>query len=257
MQNRVTASSLALHHDHRNAILAGLPHHELAEIKPALTRLRLVPRQVLIDYRQVTEHVFFMEDGIVSLVAEPAPGRAAVQVAMIGREGMVGSQALLGQDRGAFAASVTQIPGSAYRLPIRELRRLTGHCPALAEACLAAAETLMRQAMDTAACNARNTVAERLVRWLLMAHDRVDGDELCVTHEALSNILGVRRSGITIVASSLQDAGLVRVNRGRITILNRAGLERHAAAGASRAVSPGASGEGARGWGAAALAPAA
>ncbi len=228
MQNSVMAFSAALHPPFRNALLAGLPEDELAQVRPVLTRLCLVPRQVLIDYRQVTEHVFFMEDGIVSLVAEAVQGRAAVQVAMIGREGMVGSQALLGRDNGAFVASVIQIPGPAHRLPIDELRRLARQCPVLAESCLAAAEALMRQTMETAACNARNTVAERLVRWLLMAHDRVEGDELGITHEALSNVLGVRRSGVTIVASSLQGMGLVRVNRGRITILDRAGLERQA-----------------------------
>jgi hypothetical protein len=86
----------------------------------------------------------------------------------------------------------------------------------------------MNQTMQTAACNARNTLAERCVRWLLMAHDRIEGDDLPTTHEALSTMLGVRRSGITVVASGLQDAGLVRVSRGRITILDRAGLERQA-----------------------------
>ena len=255
MQNRIPASSFTLHAPLRNAILAGLPTDELAQVRPMLTRLCLVPRQMLIDYRQVTEHVFFVEDGIVSLVAEATPRRAAVQVAMIGREGMVGSQALLGRDGGAFVACITQIPGPAYRLPINELRRLARSCPALAEACLEAAEGLLRQTMETAACNARNSVAERLVRWLLMADDRVNGPELCITHEALSNILGVRRSGITIVASNLQEAGLLRVNRGRITILDRAGLERHAglpseaAAKKPHAQSPG-------GWEAAALLPA-
>ena len=254
MQNRAMASIPPLHAPLRNAILAKLPDDELGQVWPLLTRSCLVPRQVLIDYRQVTEHVFFMENGIVSLVAEALPGRAAVQVAMIGREGMVGSQALLGRDHGAFVACVTQIPGYAYRLPIGVLQCLIQSCPTLAESCLKAADTLLCQAMETAACNARNSIAERFVRWLLMADDRVDGPELCITHEALSNILGVRRSGITIVASSLQEAGLVRVSRGRITILNRAELERQASLPSGTAI-PKSSMQNANAWNTAALVP--
>ncbi len=219
-------SNFTLHQPFRNAVLAQLSEEDMQLVRPALTRLRLVPGQVLIEQGQITEHVFFMEDGIVSLVSEAITSRSPVQVAMIGQDGIVGCQALLGVDKGAFVSSVTQIPGPAFRLPIAEMQRLMEQCPALRQAGMNAIERLMHQIMQTAASNARNTLAERCVRWLLMAHDRVEGDELSITHETLSNMLGVRRSGITLVASGLQDAGVLRVNRGRITITDRAGLER-------------------------------
>lgn len=218
--------NFSLHQPFRNAVLSSLPEGDLQLIRPLLTRLRLVPGQVLIEQGQVTEHVFFMEDGIVSLVAEATNTRTPVQVAMLGHEGLVGCQALLGADTGAFVSSVTLIPGPALRLPVQDLYRLVTHSAALRQAAMAATETLMRQVMQTAASNARNTLAERCIRWLLMAHDRIDGDELSITHELLSNMLGVRRSGITLVVSGLQEAGVVRVNRGRLTILDRQGLER-------------------------------
>ena len=217
-----------LHQPIRNYILSALPDEELQLVRPYLTRVRLVPGQVLIDHGQITEHAFFIEDGIASLVADAASSRSSVQVAMIGREGFAGCQALLSRDTGAFVSAVTQIPGPALRIPLGDLRRLFQNGPTLERLCMGAVEALMQQSMQTAACNARNTLAERCVRWLLMAHDRIDGDELPITHEALSSMLGVRRSGITVVASGLQDAGLVRVSRGRITILDRAGLERQA-----------------------------
>jgi CRP-like cAMP-binding protein len=215
-----------LHHPVRNRILQALPAHELLMLRPHLTRVRLVPQQVLVDYGQKTEHAFFVEEGIVSLVADSVKSRLSVQVAMIGPESFVGSQALLGIDTGAFVSAVTQIPGPALRIPVVELRRVAQECEQLHRLCMETVEALIRQTMQTAACNARNTLAERCIRWLLMAHDRVEGDDLPITHEALSSMLGVRRSGITVVASGLQDAGLVRVSRGRITILDRAGLER-------------------------------
>jgi CRP-like cAMP-binding protein len=208
-----------------NQLLTSLSDEEFSQIRPALTRVRLVPDQVLIERGQATEHVFFLEEGMVSLVAEAGSRRPGVQVAMIGREGMVGGFALLGPEQGSFTCAVTQMPGPAMRMPVAELRRFVEQSPAMRSICSGSVHLLMGQIMQTAACNARNTLAERCVRWLLMAHDRVDGNDLPITHEALSIMLGVRRSGITVVLSGLQDAGLIRANRGRITILNRPGLE--------------------------------
>ncbi len=164
MQNRVTASNLTLRPPLQNVILVGLPHNELAQVQQVLTRFCLMPRQVLIDYWHVTEHAFFIENGSILLVAETAPRWVAVQVAIIGHEGMVGGQALLGQDRSAFVASVTQVPGIAHRLLISALQRLTRSCPASAKTYLKAADALLCQIMQTAACNARKSVAERFVQ---------------------------------------------------------------------------------------------
>jgi CRP-like cAMP-binding protein len=212
----------------RNIILSGLPDNEIQTLRPYLRRVRLVPGQVLMEQGQIAEHVFFIEDGIVSLVLDPDVSRSHVQVAMIGREGLVGAQAILGADISNFTCAITQIPGPALRLSVSDLRSLLEDCPELRRLCMADLDALMRQTMQTAACNARGTLVGRCVRWLLMAHDRIEGDELPITHEALAGMLGVRRSGITLVASGLMDAGLISVRRGRITIQDRRGLERAA-----------------------------
>ncbi len=208
-----------------NRLLAGLPLAELDPLKPYLYRVRLVNGQVLIERGQAAEHVFFIENGIVLLKTETETSRPGVQVAMIGNEGMVGGLALLGGDSMAFASAITQIPGIALRIPVVELRRCFDDSPVLREACLRFVQSLTRQIMSSAASNASNTLVERCVHWLLMAHDRVDGDDLPVTHEALSAMLGVRRSGVTVATAALQQAGLIRATRGRIRILDRAGLE--------------------------------
>ncbi len=221
------ATNLIRHEPVRNHILAGLPEEEFRLVRPHLTPVRLVPAQVLVEHDEAVEHVFFVEEGIVSVIDASRSGQS-VQVAMIGREGLVGCQALLCREEPAFVSCITQNPGPALRIRLGELDDLIKQCPTLHRLCMAAIDALLRQSMQTAACNARNTLAQRCIRWLLMVHDRMEGDDLAITHEALSIMLGVRRSGITVVASGLQDAGLVRVNRGRITILDRAGLEKQA-----------------------------
>ncbi len=208
-----------------NRLLAELPLAELEPLQPHLHRVRLVNEQVLIERGQAAEHVFFVEVGIVLLKTETETGRPGVQVAMIGREGMVGGLALLNGNSLAFASAVTQIPGIALRIPVVELRRCFDNSPVLREVCLRFVQSLTRQIMSSAASNASNTLSERCVHWLLMAHDRVDGDDLPVTHEALSTMLGVRRSGVTVATAALQQAGLIRAARGRIRILDRPGLE--------------------------------
>ena len=215
-----------------NQVLASLSAAELTRLQPHLTRVRLVRGQVLIESGQAAEHVFFIEDGVAALMAESTGGQHSeqvaphgVQVAMIGREGMVGGLSLLDGELAAYACAVMQIPGPALRILATELRAALADGPALRAACLRAVQSLTRQIMGTAACNARGSLAERYVRWLLMADDRMGGDDLPVTHEALSAMLGVRRSGITLATAALQKVGLIRARRGRIRVLDRTGLE--------------------------------
>lgn len=208
-----------------NRLLQSLPADVLQALRPSLTSVRMVTGQVLIERGEAPEHVYFLEDGIVALVAEIGGGSGVgVQVAMIGREGMVGGLALLGADALSFARSVCLIPGAALRISVAKLQAFLEQHSSLRDACTSHVATLVRQTMQNAACNAGNTLAERCARWLLMAHERVDGDEIRVTHEALAMMLGVRRAGVTVVAASLQLAGLIKVNRGRITVLDRTGL---------------------------------
>ncbi len=209
----------------RNKVLAALPGDEMQRIRNSLTPVRMVSDQVLIEYRHETEHVFFVEEGIVSMIAGASWSHPTFQVAMIGSEGIVGCETMLGTRTGSFTRAAVQTPGLAYRMMVHELERVLPLCPTFRALCMSAVEALMHQSMQTSVFSARNKLAERCIRWLLMVHDRNQGDELMVTHESMSGLLGVRRSGVTAVASMLQDVGFVRVGRGRITILNRAGLE--------------------------------
>lgn len=218
--------TFAIHQTVRNHILAALPGHELEALRPHLTPVRLVAEQVLVEYKQRTEHVFFVEEGIISLVAGASWSLPSFQVAMIGVEGLVGCQTLLGTHTESFSLAMVQFPGIAHRMAVADLLQIIQECPVLHGLCMHAIEDLIDQTMQTAAFSARNTLVKRCARWLLMAHDRVTGDDLPVTHETMAGLLGVRRSGITVVAAGLQEAGLVRVHRGRITILEREGLER-------------------------------
>ncbi len=118
-----------------------------------------------------------------------------------------------------------QIPGQAMRISATRLRLCLADCPALRQLSHRFIQSLTRQIMTIAACNARNTLTERCVTWLLMADERIGGGDLIVTHEALATMLGLRRSGVTMATAALQKAGLIRTSRGRIRVLDRAGLE--------------------------------
>jgi CRP-like cAMP-binding protein len=208
-----------------NRLLASLPQVELDTLTPHLTRVRLIAKQVLIEPGRPPEHVFFIEEGLTSIVAETAEGEPGVQVAMIGREGMVGASALLNDKAAGCGSAIMQIPGSALRIPIDQLRRCLDDCPVLWDLGMGFIQCFTRQLMNVAARNIRCTLFERYVYWLLMAHEKMDGDDLPVTQEALSILLGVRRSGVTIATTALQKAQLISTSRGRIRILDRDGLE--------------------------------
>lgn len=207
-----------------NALLAQLPLSELELMTPHLHRVRLVHRQVLIELGQSTAHIFFIESGIVTLLARPDPSKPGVQVAMIGPEGMVGGLALLDGTSAAYASAVVQVAGGALRISLARLRQCLEERTAIREVMFRFVQSLARQAMENAARNANQTLAERCVNWLLMAHERIDGDDLPITHEALSSLLGVRRSGVTLATTALQKRGLIRTSRGRIRVLDREGL---------------------------------
>jgi CRP-like cAMP-binding protein len=205
-----------------NRLLASLPFVELDKLRPHLTRVRLVTGQVLLDSGQNAEHVFFVEEAVVGLMASGEPGQHGVQVAMIGREGMIGGLSLLTGGSPASAAAVTQIAGPSLRILSADLRRFIDDSPALRDACLHYVIDLTRQVMANAACNARCTLAQRCLRWLRMAHERMDGHSLPVTQEELSARLGVRRSGVAVATAALQAAGLIHTSRGRIKVLDAA-----------------------------------
>ncbi len=207
----------------RNRLLAALPSGVLAELWPQLQSVELPFRHVLQAPGKPIEAVYFPETGWASMLAYMEDGDAA-EVGLIGREGMVGLPLLLGTDRAPIEA-MCQAGGTALRLDAAAFRDALAAGPALRTILLRYAMAFTVQVSQTAACNGRHQVEDRLARWLLMAHDRAEGDTFPMTHEFLSMMLGVRRAGVTVAAGVLQKASLIRYAAGRIEVTDRAGLE--------------------------------
>ena len=206
-----------------NQLLAALPPAALERLVPNFCRVALPSRQGLYHPDMPIEAVYFPETGMISLVANMDDGMQA-EVGVVGREGLLGVPLLLGVDT-SFVEATVQVPGAALRMGAREFRHeLEVNAPFRA-LLLRYNEAQQAQVMQTAACNGRHALEQRLARWLLMAHDRSAGDELPVTQDLMAMMLGVHRPSVTVAAGALQRAGLVRYSGGRVTVLDRPGLE--------------------------------
>jgi CRP-like cAMP-binding protein len=208
-----------------NELLSTLPPVELLQLRPLLTRVQWVNGQGLHEAGERIEQVFFVEQGLAAMMADTDGGSSSTEVGLVGREGMVGLPVLLSPAAASFHRAVVQMPGSALRMPAPALRSSLDALPVLRGLLFQALEAFMAQVAQTAACNSRHPLPQRLARWLLMAHDRSDGDDLALTQELLSAMLAVRRSGVTVAMQALQAAGVVGQRRGRVTICDRPGLE--------------------------------
>jgi CRP-like cAMP-binding protein len=207
----------------RNEILAALSAEDIELLRPDLSRVSLVIRQVLHERGSRINDVFFIEEGLASLTADTVD-QGQVEVGLTGREGLVGSSVLLNPNAVAIHEAFVQAGGSAYRLSADTFRGAARRSDTLRDRCLRYIEMLMVQTSQTAACNARHNLPERLARWLATVRDRLDTDALPITQEFLAAMLGVRRAGVSLAANTLQAGGLIRQSRGRITILDRDGL---------------------------------
>jgi CRP-like cAMP-binding protein len=207
-----------------NRLLGALPPEVLASLLSRL-KLEVSPRgRVLCEIDEPLKHVYFVERGLVSLVAV-FEDRTTAEMATVGREGLVGIGSVLGGEQ-ALGRYVMPMPGLALAIEASQFRIALRESPELRAVCEAYAQAFLREALQTAACNSVHTVEERCARWLLMSDDRSDGDTLALTQEYLAGMLGVCRSTVTLVAGALQRAGLIRYRRGAITVLDRPGLER-------------------------------
>ncbi|HEX8851043.1 MAG TPA: Crp/Fnr family transcriptional regulator [Gemmatimonadaceae bacterium] len=207
----------------RNRLLAALPPEELARVRREAKPVRLGMREILFERDTPIQHVYFPETAVVSLVNTLEHG-GTVEIGTAGREGIAGLSVFL-MAESTTATAVAQIPGMAWRIPVDAFLRLAAPTNALHRLLLRYTQAFLTQVAQTAACNAAHLVEQRCARWLLMTHDRVDGDVMPLTHEFLAFMLGVRRSGVTIAMRSLQDAKLIDYTRGRVMIVDRAGLE--------------------------------
>jgi len=206
-----------------NDLLAALPAANLAELLPKLSRVDLPRRHSLYVTDQPIEAVFFLEAGMVSLVRQLDDGVQA-EVGIIGREGMLGIPLLHGVET-SFTNCYMQLPGSALQMTAAAFRQEMRSNTALRALLLRYGEAQSDQVSQTTACNGRHGLEQRLARWLLMAHDRADNDELLLTQEFIATMLGVHRPSITLMAGTLQWAGLIRYAGGLITIIDRPNLE--------------------------------
>lgn len=207
-----------------NMLLRDLPEEEGNLLRPALRRMDLKPGETLSRRGDLIDTLIFPISGVVSLLSPTGPETGS-EVAIIGRDGVVGVTAMLLPDAAMPWVTLVQIGAEAVCLPSSHLRGIARHAPVLWERMCRFVEALLFHISQTAACNARHSVPERLARWLLVALDRLDGDIVPLTHEFLAAMLGVRRAGVTVTANELQDRRLIKAGRGRITVTDRAGLE--------------------------------
>ena len=207
----------------RNRLLAALPPADFAALADHLQPAELELKQVLYEPGQKIQTIHFPEGGMVSHVI-PLENGHGVEVGLAGREGLVGLPGVLGAERATTEAMV-QMEGPAWRIRADELRAAFERSAPLRVLLLRYVQAFHAQVAQTAACNAQHTVDVRLARWLLMQHDRAEQDEFPMTHEFLALMLGTRRPSISVAAGVLQKSGAVRYVHGRVTVLDRAGLE--------------------------------
>jgi CRP-like cAMP-binding protein len=212
------------HSPKQNHLLAALPAADYARLLPDLELIPMPLGWAVYESGGHLGYVYFPTTSIVSLLYV-MEGGASAEIAITGNEGLVGISLFMGGESTPSRA-VVQSAGNAYRLRARVLKRefaLGGHLQHLA---LRFTQALITQMAQTAVCNRHHALDQQLCRWLLVSLDRLQGSELVMTQELIANMLGVRREGVTEAAGNLQAAGLIKYTRGRIRVLDRAGLEK-------------------------------
>jgi CRP-like cAMP-binding protein len=207
-----------------NRLLAALPDADLARWLPLLEPVEMPLGGVVYESGRILAHVYFPTTAIVSLLYVMENG-ASAEIAVVGREGLVGISLFMGGGSTPSRA-VVQSAGRGYRLPAAAMHEAFDGAGPVMHLMLRYTQALITQMAQTAVCNRHHALDQQLCRWLLLSLDRLPGDELVMTQELIANMLGVRREGVTECALKLQQAGLIRYVRGRITVLDRPGLER-------------------------------
>jgi CRP-like cAMP-binding protein len=206
-----------------NGLLSALPRAEYERLSPHLELVRLAPGKILYNAGDTVRHAYFPKGGMICLLSTTEDGRT-IEVGIIGDEGMAGIPIVLRSGAAPYQVMV-QLAGNALRISGNALREEFNRGGKLQDLLLRYTHALLVQVAQSAACNSFHTVKERLCRWLLVSRDRVQTDTIHLTQEFLSHMLGVQRTSVTQIASALQKEGLIRHSRGRITILDRRGLE--------------------------------
>src|SRR5580658_6207238 len=212
-------------HDLRsNQLLDALASDSRERIDPHLEPIEFKLGAVVCEAGGLLMHAYFPQGSVLSLLTVLENG-AAIETANIGREGAFGLFAAM-YSRVSFNRCIVQLEGRTVRCPIEVLQSEFKHSEHVRDLFVSYSETLLSQVQQTVACNAMHSTEQRICRWLLMMHDRAEGEALPYTHEFLSHMLGANRKSVTLAAQSLQTAGLISYYRGIIKVLNRPGLEK-------------------------------
>ena len=206
-----------------NGLLAALPPNELAALLPHLGAVDVLNGKIIYSSDSAIEAVYFPISGMISLFTTLVDG-AQAEVGIIGHEGMLGMSLLSGDDT-SYVEAIVEMPGTLLRMTAIKFRREIATNGSLRELLSRYTEVKRAQVMQTAACNGHHALVQRLAFFLLMAHDRVDGDKVHFTQEVLATMLGVLRPTISIAAAELQRTKLIRYASGHIMVLDRLGLE--------------------------------
>ena len=207
-----------------NYLLASLPAADFELLRPHLKTEEMAGETVLFEAGDTVDRVYFPHTAIVSLVVNLSTGEM-IEAAMVGRDGVVNGLAALGGQPISLARAIVQMAGASSVIDLDELRRIVGKSSALKQILLQHEQFILAQSQQSAACNAAHSVEARLSRWLLRAHDLNGSHTQQFTQEFLAEMLGVRRTSVSIVASLLQQAGLIKYRRGHIEITNMEALQ--------------------------------
>lgn len=219
-----TAAAIESQAVERNRLLRVIPPEEYAWLQPHLMTVRIEHGQILAEPDEPFRYVYFPETMVVSQVNRMEDG-SVVEVGTIGNEGMVGISLFLDADA-LPSRTLVQVAGEGKRMPAEVFGDGAQARPQFQRLLRRYTHAYLTQVAQTAACNRMHSLDERCARWLLMTHDRVGrAEQFVLTHEFLAFMLGVRRAGVTIAAGALQQAGIIRYSRGKITVLDRAALE--------------------------------
>ena len=219
------AARVQTDHDLRsNRLLGALEPASRKRIDPHLEPISFKLGDMVCDAGGLLKHAYFPQGSVLSLLTVLENG-AAIETANIGREGGFGLFAAM-YSRVSFNRCIVQLEGHTVRCPIQLLQYEFKNSEHVRDLFVSYSETLLSQVQQTVACNAMHSTEERMCRWLLMMHDRAEGEALPYTHEFLSQILGANRKSVTLAAQSMQTAGLISYRRGTIQVLDRLGLEK-------------------------------
>jgi len=208
----------------QNQILAALPTKKYKDLLSSLQPVSLSLNQVLYEAGEPVRHVYFPNSAMISMIAFREDGARSLEVGVIGNEGMVGTSAFLGGHT-ALNQALVQLAGSALRVRVDVLRDAVEGGGPLHKLLHGYAHVALTQATRSAVCNRFHNLEQRLARWLLITHDHAKSDTFPMTHQFMATLLGARRVDVTMAAKALLKVGLISYHRGRMTVINRQGLE--------------------------------